>query len=220
MFLETEQGEGYPAAVNIIEEDSSLVVHISVKAAWGKSASPDLCSFYDEFGRIMRQASLKTQTEQPVRSSQKLPEGGKESSPPPPSSPLPSPSLPPPPAASPCVSPSLPPAPSTPPPSSSVTQKTIQLPLPQAKVIWIYVNLREGPGIHHRIIGKANMNTTFEILDQSPNWLQGRLQDGTVGWMSKGAASETPKTSLSQNPPASPHGSSRTKPPPKPSGPM
>lgn len=217
MFLETEQGDGYPATVKIVEEDSSLVVHISLKATWGKSASPDLCGFYDEFGRIMKQASLKTQTKQPVPSSQKLPEGEKESSsppPPPPASPSPSPSPSSPPA------PSSSPAPSTPSHSPSTTPKTSQPPLPQAKVTWAYVNLREGPGIHHKIIGKANTNTTFEILDQNPNWLQVRLQNGTMGWMSKGAASEIAKATVSQSPPAFAHDSSKKKPPSKPSGPM
>jgi len=188
-----------------------LVVHVNLKAPWGKPASPDLCGFYEEFGRIMKQASLKTQTGQPVPSSQKLPEGEKEcSSPSPPERPAPSP----------LPSPSPPPVPSTPSHSPSSLPETSQPPLPQAKVTWAYVNLREGPGIHHNIIGKANTNTTFEILDQNPNWLQVRLQNGTVGWMSKGAASEIPKATVSQSPPASAHDSSKKKPPSKPSGPM
>jgi hypothetical protein len=57
-----------------------LVVHISLKATWGTLASPDLCSFYDEFGKNVKQSSVRTQIKQPAPSSQKLPEGEKESS--------------------------------------------------------------------------------------------------------------------------------------------
>ena len=192
-----------------------MVVHIRLRATWGTSASPDLCSFYDEFGRIMKEATFKTETKQPVPSAQELPGREKESFlPPPPEPPPPSPS------PSPSLSPSFPPAPSTPLPSPAISQERSQPPLPQAKVKWAYVNLREGPGTDHKIIGKANMNTPFEILDRNPDWLQVRLQNGKVGWISKGAASETLTTAASRSSPASSHDSSKTKPPSKPSGPM
>ena len=62
MFLETEQEEGYPATVKVVGEESSLVVHISFKATWGTLTSPNLCGFYDEFGKNVKQAFVKTQT--------------------------------------------------------------------------------------------------------------------------------------------------------------
>jgi hypothetical protein len=187
MFLETEQEEGYPATVKIVEEESSLVVHIGLKATWGTLTSPDLCGFYDEFGKNVKQASGRTQTKQPVPPSQKLPEGVKESS-------LPSP---------------FPPLPSSPPPA--MTPKIILASLPRGKIIWVYVNLREGPGIQYRIIGKAYMKNTFEILAENPGWLRVRLGNGAEGWMSK-KATESLMTPSSQSPPASFDDSSKTRP--------
>ncbi len=179
MFLETEQEEGYPATVKIVEEESSLVVHISLKATWGTLTSPNLCGFYDEFGKNVNQASVKAQTKQPVLSPQKTSDGVKES-------PLPSPS--------PSLSSSPPPA---------MTPKISLASLPQGKVIWIYVNLREGPGIQYKIIGRAYMKNTFQILVQNPSWLRVRLENGAEGWMSRKAASEITMTSSPQSPPAS-----------------
>ena len=175
-----------------------MVVHISLKATWGKVASPDLCRFYDEFGKNVKQASVRGQTKQPTLSSQKLPEGKKES-PVPSTSPPPPLSLSPPPAEIPIVSP----------PS-----------FPRGKVIWVYVNLREGPGTQYKIIGKAFMKNTFETLAEHPDWLRVRLEDGTEGWMSKNAASEFSMTPSSQTPPASFHDSSKTKFSSKPPCPM
>ncbi len=183
MYLEKEQEEGYPASIKIVREESSLVVHISLKAAWGTLTSPDLCGFYDEFGKNVKQASVKAQTKQPVPSSQMLPEGIKESS-------LPSLSPPPPPPLS-----------SSPPPPA--TKTTSPPPLSRGKVIWSYVNLREGPGTQYKVIGKAYMKNTFEVLTEDPSWLRVRLENGTEGWMSKKAASEFSTTPPSQSPPAS-----------------
>jgi hypothetical protein len=83
MVLEADPEEGYPATVKIVKEGSSLVVHISLKGTWGTGASPDLCRFYDEFGKNARQASTRAQTKQSVLSSQRLPKEEKKSSPPP-----------------------------------------------------------------------------------------------------------------------------------------
>jgi uncharacterized protein YgiM (DUF1202 family) len=212
MFLGVEEKAGYPVTFKIVEEDSSLVVHTSLKATWGTSVSPDLCSFYDEFGRIMEQASAETQIKQPVLSSQEIPEGDKKPS----YSPPPSPSPPPPPT----LSPSPLPQPSTPSPSPTITQSKSQPPFPKARVVWDYVNLREGPGIHYKIVGKAYKNDTFEILDEDPSWLRVRLENRTEGWMSKRAASESPVTPSSQRPPSSSYDSPKTKFPKKPHGPM
>ena len=175
-----------------------MVVHISLKATWGKVASPDICRFYDEFGKNVKQASFRGQTKQPTLSSQKLLEG-KEESHLPSTSPTPPLSLSPPPAETLKVSP----------PS-----------FPRGKVIWVYINLREGPGTQYKIIGKAFMKNTFEILAEHPDWLKIRLENGTEGWMSKKAASESSMTTSSQTPPTSSQDSSKTKFSSKPPCPM
>lgn len=185
MFLETEQEEGYPATVKIVEEGSSLVVHISLKTKWGTLASPDLCGFYDEFGRNLWQAFARPRAKQAVPSSQKLFKEGKEPSPPP-----------------------------------AATPKTSPLPDSRGKVLWAYVNLREGPGTRYRIIGKAYLRNTFEILAENPGWLRVRLESGVEGWMSKSAASESSLTPSPQIPTASSRDSSKTGPSSKPPGPM
>ena len=179
MFLETEQKEGYPATVKIEEEESSLVVYVTVKATWGRFTSPNLCSFYDEFGKNVKEASLRPQIKQPVLSSQKPPDGVKES----PLPPLPTPS----------------PTPASSPPPTMVPEMSSPL-FPQGRVVWVYVNLREGPSIQHKIIGKAYMKNTFEILDENLSWLRVRLENGAEGWMSKKASQ-----------PASSQDSSKTK---------
>jgi len=163
MFLQKEQKEGYPATVKIEGEESSLIVYVTVKPTWGKFTSPNLCGFYDEFGKNVQQASLRAQIKQTVLSSQKLSEGVKES---PLSPPCPAPSSSPPPAMVPKVSPPL---------------------LPQGRVVWVYVNLREGPGTEYKIIGKAYMKNSFGILAENPGWLRVRLENGAEGWMSKKA---------------------------------
>lgn len=197
MYLGTEQEEGYPTTVNMVEAESSLVVHISVKATWGTLNSPDLCRFYDEFGKNVKQALVTGQTKQPTLSFQKVPEGKKES-------PVPSESPAPP------LSLSLPPV---------ETLKISPPSPPRGKVIWVYVNLREGPGIQYKIIGKAFMKNTFEILAENSGWLRARLENGTVGWMSK-KATESLITPSSQPPSASSDDSSKIKFSSKPPSPM
>jgi len=196
MILETEQREGYPATVKIEEEGSSLIVQISLKATWGRFTSPNLCSFYDEFEKNIKQASLRAQIKQPVLSSQKVSEGVKES-------PLPPP----------CPTPS-----SSPPPAAPKMSPPI---LPQGRVVWVYVNLREGAGIQYKIIGKAYMKNSFGILAENPGWLRVRLENGTEGWMSKKAVTlDSSMISSPQSFPTSPPDSSQTKSSKKPLRPM
>jgi SH3-like domain-containing protein len=112
----------------------------------------------------------------------------------------------------------IPPLSLSPPPAE--TLKISPLSLPRGKVIWVYVNLREGPGTQYKIVGKAFMKNTFEIIAEHPDWLRVRLENGTEGWMSKKASSEISVTTSSQTPPASPHDSSKTKFSSKPPCPM
>jgi hypothetical protein len=185
MFLEAEQEEGYPATVKIAEEGPSLVVHISLRKTWGTLATPNLCGFYDEFGKNLWQVLARPQTRQPVLSSQKLLKEERGPSPPPGAALKPSP-----------------------------------LPVARGKVIWAYVNLRKGPGIRYRIIGKAYLKNTFEILTENPGWMRVRLESGAEGWMSKKAASVSPLAPSPQIPPAASQDSSKTGSLSKPPGPM
>jgi hypothetical protein len=175
-----------------VAEESSLVVYISLKATWGTLTSPNLCGFYDELKMNIKQASARTQIKQPIPSSQKPFEEVKES-------PLPP------------TSPSLP---SSPPPA--ITPKISLTSLPRGKIIWVYVNLREGPGIQYRIIGKVYMKDTFEILAENLGWLRVRLENRAEGWVSKKAAeTESSITSSPQSPPASSPDSSKARSSPK-----
>jgi uncharacterized protein YgiM (DUF1202 family) len=99
-------------------------------------------------------------------------------------------------------------------------QKTTPPPITQTRVVWAHVNLRKGPGLQYQTIGKAYMDNTLEILEENPGWLRVRLENGTEGWMSKRAASESPKTPSSQSTQTSSHDSPKQKFPSKPHGPM
>jgi SH3-like domain-containing protein len=70
------------------------------------------------------------------------------------------------------------------------------------------------------MIGKVYMDNAFEILEENPSWLRVRLENGTEGWMSKRAASESSKIPSPQSTPASSHESPKQKFPSKPHGPM
>ncbi len=185
MFLEAEQEEGYPATVKIVEEGSSLVVHISVKTTWGSLASPNLCGFYTALGKNLWQAFARPQTRQPVLSSQNPLKETRGSS----------------------LSP-------------AATLKPSPLPVSRGKVTWTYVNLREGPGIGYRIIGKAYLRDTFEVLSEKPGWMRVRLESGIEGWMSKKAASVSSSTPPPQIPSGPTHDSQNPESSSKPPGPM
>jgi N-acetylmuramoyl-L-alanine amidase len=101
-----------------------------------------------------------------------------------------------------------------------MTQKSNHLTLTQVRITWAYVNLREGPGIQYKMIGKAYMDNTFEILDENQGWLRVRLENGTEGWMSKRATSGSSKTPSSQRTSASSHDSPKSRFLSKPHGPM
>ena len=185
MFFEAAQEEGYPATVEMTQEASSLVIQISVKTTWGMFASPNLCGFYDEFGRNLWQAFVGPQTKQPTPSSQKLLKEEKGPSPPP----------------------------------AAIVKPSLPL-VSRGKVVWVYVNLREGPGTQYRIIGKAYSENIFEILAENPGWMRVRLESGAEGWMSKKAASVPLLTPSPQGPPAPSHDLSKTGSSSKPPGPM
>jgi curli biogenesis system outer membrane secretion channel CsgG len=70
-------------------------------------------------------------------------------------------------------------------------------PLRTTKVAWDSVNLREGPGTGHKVIGTAKKGTSIKILETNGDWLHVRLENGRTGWVSISATSEAPKPSPS-----------------------
>jgi len=101
------------------------------------------------------------------------------------------------------------PAPPSPPPASAPPpQPSVSKPAPPPRVtqvIWDSVNLREGPGTNHKVMGNVRKGITLTVLEDKGGWLHVRLKDGKEAWITKAATSEAPKT----GPPAQP-------PPPKP----
>lgn len=101
------------------------------------------------------------------------------------------------------VSPDPPPvktAPAPTPPPSSEPPRTPKPPPPPApapppsrmtKVIWDSVNLREGPGMNHKVIGSIKKGTSLAVLEVKENWLYVRLEDGRKAWVSRSATSES-----------------------------
>jgi len=185
MFLEAEQQEGYPATVRIEADGSSLVVRISLTKTWGSFGTPNLCGFYNEFGKNLWQALARLQTRQSGPSSQTLLKEERGSS-----------------------------------PSLLGPPKMSSPPIARGKVIWTYVNLREGPGMRFRIIRKAYLKNSFEILSEKTGWMRVRLESGAEGWMSKKAAVVSPSMGSPQISPAASQDSSKTGSLSKPSGPM
>lgn len=86
------------------------------------------------------------------------------------------------------------------------------------KVTWTYVNLREGPGMGFKIIGKAYSGNNFGILEEKSAWVRVRLESGIEGWMSKKAGSVP--SSTSQTAAGSPRDSKKKEPSSKPPVPM
>lgn len=76
MFMGGKQEGGDPATVKIVPEDKfSLLVHITLKATWGRLTSPNLCGFYDELEKRVKQASSRAQVKQSFSSHQKVSNG-------------------------------------------------------------------------------------------------------------------------------------------------
>jgi curli biogenesis system outer membrane secretion channel CsgG len=74
-------------------------------------------------------------------------------------------------------------------------------PLRVIQVVWANVNLREGPGTNHKVIGNVKKGTSLKILETKGDWLHVRLEDGKEAWVSKSATSEPSKSSPSPSPP-------------------
>jgi len=94
------------------------------------------------------------------------------------------------------------PSPPPPPPPPPTPKATPTPPLRMAKVVWTAVNLRQGPGMNHKVIGTAKQGMTLGVLEVKGDWLRVRLEDGNEAWVSKAATSEAPKAPPPSSPPA------------------
>jgi hypothetical protein len=94
------------------------------------------------------------------------------------------------------------PEPITPPPPPPPPKSPKPVPAPVLRVtqiVWSSVNLREGPGTNHKVVGNAKKGTTLVILEDKGQWLHVRIEEGKEVWVFKSATSLAPQT-----PPASP----------------
>ncbi len=83
--------------------------------------------------------------------------------------------------------------PSSPPPSES--PKVAPLPILRVtEVVWASVNLREGPGMSHKIVGNVKKGTSVAVLEDKGQWLHIRLEDGKEVWIFKSATMASPKS--------------------------
>jgi hypothetical protein len=88
--------------------------------------------------------------------------------------------------------PITPPPPPPPPPKSPKPAPAPALRVTQ--IVWSAVNLREGPGMNHKVVGNAKKGTTLVILEDKGQWLRVRLEDGKEVWVFKSATSLAPQT--------------------------
>lgn len=200
MAFESQAPKTHPVNMKLVKEKTSLTIYLSTKSAVGSSAQETFCSFYEEFEKRIKRASFSPPVKQ-TTAPPKKPEIDKESAS----------TSPPPPAA-------------TPKPTASSTPSPPKSPLPQAEVIWSYVNLREGPGINYKVIRKVKKGTPLAILEEKKEWLHVQLADGAEAWVTKAATSvavKTPAVSPSSAPPKpSPSPPTTTSDSPKPKSPM
>jgi uncharacterized protein YgiM (DUF1202 family) len=90
------------------------------------------------------------------------------------------------------------------------------------EVAWATVNLREGPGMNHKVIGSAKKGTRLRVCEEKGSWLRVSLEDGKEVWVSKSATPEAPATSSppTPSPPPSPSSITLKRAPSKPASPM
>ena len=107
----------------------------------------------------------------------------------------------PPPAERPKVVPVEPSAPAPKPPAASPKAPPPAPVLRVTQVVWSSVNLREGPGLNHKVVGNAKKGTSLAILEEKGEWLRVRLEGGKEVWVSRLATSLAPKPPPSNPPP-------------------
>jgi hypothetical protein len=197
-------GKTYPVEIKLVKEQRSVTVHLSSISASGDSGKECFCSFYDEFEKLLKRSHPAPVAKQASLPPKKSVEPEKYTSPPPP-----------------------PPAVET--PKTSYPPDPPPTTLFKTRVAWAKVNLREGPGMKHKVVGKVTKGTPLAILEEKEGWYHVRLQSGKEAWISKSATSEgakvQPASGSSASPPSSPSPpSSKTPSPgaqsPKPGSPM
>jgi N-acetylmuramoyl-L-alanine amidase len=57
-----------------------------------------------------------------------------------------------------------------------------------------HLNVREGPGLHYRVIKRVNKGETYAVIEQKNDWIQLRLNAKETGWISLQYASEATNT--------------------------
>ena len=187
-IVKTAKEKPYPMDVQVTGDASSLVVHASLKASGGNADRATLCQFYEEFEKLIRQAS----TSPPPAEAPKSSPGVTPKSVTPPHAPTQQEVKPPAPSMETKPKPAPPTRPLT--SSSSSTLRTTE-------VAWSSVNLREGPGMSYKVVGTAKKGTPLRVLGENGSWLKVRLEDGKEVWVSKSATPEAPKPSPPSSPP-------------------
>jgi hypothetical protein len=174
-----EDRKPYPVEIKLVKEKSSLTVHLSSPSASDDSGKECFCSFYNEFEKLMKRPHPAPAAKQASPPPKKSVEPEKDSSPPPP-----------------------PPAVETPKASLPPPE-----PLPKAQVAWATVNLREGPGMKYKVVGKVTRGTSLTLLEEKRGWCHVRLESGKEAWVSKAATAEgakvQPASGSSPSPPSS-----------------
>jgi hypothetical protein len=105
---------------------------------------------------------------------------------------------------------------------SSPSSSSSSAPLRVTEVAWATVNLREGPGTNHKVIGSAKKGTRLQVFEDRGGWLRACLDDGKEVWVSKSATPDVARTSSppASSPPQNPSSSSLKRAPSKPASPM
>jgi uncharacterized protein YgiM (DUF1202 family) len=195
IISQQEDRKTYPVEIKLVKEQSAVTVHLSSNSASGDSGKECFCSFYNEFEKSMKRSHPAAVAKQASPPPKKPVEPAKDSS-----------------------SPSPPPVVETP-KTTSPHPRT----LPKTQVAWATVNLREGPGMNYKVVGKVTKGTSLTVLEEKEGWYHVRLESGKEAWISKTATSEGAKVQpVSESSPSPP--SSKTPSPgaqsPKPKSPM
>jgi hypothetical protein len=212
MAFGTQERITYPVDIKIVKDKTSLIIHLSSEFPKGGDSSPEkFCSFYDELETFIKRVPPAPKPEQTTIPLQESPEANKDSIPPAPTSlttQKPSPEL------DEIVKEELDKMKG----EIEALKKDVSLlktkadiplspqpkiPPSQAKVIWTHVNLREGPGPDHKVIGNVKRGTSLAILEEKKEWLHVQLEDGMIAWIIKKAISKSLKAPSPTSPPSS-----------------
>jgi uncharacterized protein YgiM (DUF1202 family) len=198
IISQKEDRKTYPVEIKLVKEKSSVTVHLSSSSASGDSGKECFCIFYNEFEKSMKRSHPASVAKQASPPPKKSVEPDKDSSPP----------SPPPVVETPKTS-----SPPAPPPRT----------LPKTQVAWATVNLREGPGMKYKVVGKVTKGASLTILEEKEGWYHVRMESGKEAWISKTATSEGvkahPSAGSSPSPASSPTPSTTVQ-SPKPKSPM